>query len=200
MQFDPTTFKPEQDGAFSIAADGKPIRLVKESDLLAVKGANESKVAEWEKERVAFNTKVEESTKAYDTLKQQLVQEQAVRQAEQEKFKDYDTHKNRVGELEKELGGHKEKATKLESEVATMLRSGLIAYGAKEDVLKDKTLDQLRSLHEAAGLLGHQAKPAKYDGGAGGGGSGGETPVERARRIIEAAESRRGKPAQVAAK
>jgi len=185
------------DGSIDIPVDGKPVRFVKESDLLAVKGGAESKVKEWENEKSKLLTQVAEANRLRDESHTNLLQAQATKEQLEARYSDYDTHKTRVSELEKELGSHKENIGKAEKELADRIRANLLGYGAKEDSLKDKTLDQLRNLEEAAKLFGNNkgGKPARYDGGTGGPAGGGvpEAPIDRARRIIEEHEAKKGK-------
>ena len=186
-----------QDGSVDLPIDGKPIRFVRESDLLAVKGGSDAKTKEWENEKATFSTQLAEANRLRDETHQQLLQERASRELMTSKYSDYDTFKTKVGELEKELGTHKESVGKYEKELAGRIRHNLInIHGAKEDAIKDKDLTQLRNLEEAASLFGGKApaKPARYDGGSGGpAGIGTESALDRAKRIIEESEKKRGK-------
>jgi len=181
-----------QDGSVDIPVEGKTTRFVKEADLLAVKGSKEKIEQDWETEKGKFQTDLAEANRLREESKQQLLQAQAERDNLTEQYKDYDTHKTRVGELETELGSHKEKLSQYESELAERVRQSLIGAGATEESLKDKTLDQLRQLEDAAKVFGRdvKAKPANYDGGKSGGGTAPETPLDRARRILEEHEER----------
>ncbi|KKL05329.1 hypothetical protein LCGC14_2607130, partial [marine sediment metagenome] len=131
-----------------------------------------------------------------------LLTAQAASEQLVEQYKDYDTHRNRVGELETELGSVRESVGKHEIELANRMRQNLLGRGAKEEAIKDKTLDQLRNLEEAASLFGNGGKvsqPARYDGGAGvtGTGTAPEKPMDRARRVIEEHEAKHGRAVQV---
>jgi len=189
---DTPTFTFNQDGSVDLPVDGKPIRFVKESDLLAVKGGAETKGKEWDAKEAGFNTQLAEANRLREEEHQTLLKAQAEHEQLVAKYNDYDATKTRVGELEKESAGHKERSTKLETELAERLRTGLVTYyGATAEALKDKTLDQLRSIEEAAKLIkgnGSGGK-ARYDGG-GGSSSTPESPLDMARRILEDAESR----------
>ncbi len=198
---DPTTFKAEQDGAYIVNIDTKPTRLVEERHLLALKGAHEEKTKGWEIERTTLTTKAKELADAHEATRQSLLQAQAASEQLKEQYKDYDTHKKRVGELSTEVDTHKKSVMSLETDIGNRIKSMLIANGAKEDSLKDKTLVQLRSLEEAVNLLGVGVKrgPANYDRNGGGGGPTAETATERAHRIIEAQEIKQGVRVKVAA-
>ena len=185
-EIDPTTFKPTEDGAYTISIDKKPVRLVEERHLLAIKGSSETKANEWNTERTSLQAKLEESNKAHETTRQQVLQEQAAKEQLMEKYKDHDTLLTKVGELDKELSTQKTLLQQHQEELAIRLKAGLLSYGASEESLKERTLDQLRNLEDAAKLLGKNfQKSATYDGGTGGGGSAPETPTERARRILD---------------
>ncbi len=197
-QYDTKDFKANEDGSFIIMADSKPLRLVKESDLLAVKGgfdeakkAHESAVADW-------TGKLAEAQKRFESEHQGVIQGQAALEQLSGKLKDHDTLTAKVGELTKEVDSHKQRLTGYEKDLVTRITNQLISLGAKAESLKDKTLDQLKSLEEAAGVFG-QKKPS-FDGGGGGNGSKPETDYDRRARIIAESEERRGKPTLVANK
>ena len=181
-----------QDGSVDIPVEGKPIRFVKEADLLAVKGSKEKAEQGWETEKTKFQTDLAEANRVREESHQQLLQAQAAKDQLAEQYKDYDTHKTRVGELETELGSNKEKLTGYEKELGERISQALIGAGATEESIKDKTLDQLRSLEEAAKVFGREvkARPANYDGGKAGGGGAPETALDRARRILEEHEAK----------
>lgn len=184
------TFNP--DGSVVLPVDGKKVRFVKESDLLAVKGGAEGKEKEWNDKEAGFNTQLAESNRLREETHQTLLQAQAERDSLKEQYQDYDTHKSRVGELETELGSHKEKLAITELALAQRMHQALVGAGATEESLKDKTLDQLRSLEEAAKIFGREVvpKPAHYDNGKQGASGAAETPLERAGRILDDAEAR----------
>ena len=193
---DEPTYTFNTDGSIDIPVKGKPVRFVLESDLLTVKGGAESKATAWENEKAQFNTQVAEANRLREESHQSLLTAQAANEQLVEQHKDYDTQKARVGELETELGSVKESIGKHETELANRMRQNLIARGASEESIKDKTLDQLRNLEEAANLFGNKATiPARYDGGQGGpaGGSVPETPTDRAKRILEEHDAKSGK-------
>ena len=188
------TYTANDDGTINVNSDGTVLKYVKESDLLAVKGGSQTKVKEWETEKATFNTQLAEANRLRDEDHNSLLQERTVREQLEDKFKDYETHKARVGELETELNSHKEVVGKHEIELADRIRQTLIAvHGAHEDALKDKNLDQLRHLEEAAKVFGsNTGRLPRYDGGGGGPSGGGvpESSLDRARRILEEHEAK----------
>jgi hypothetical protein len=166
-------FDFNEDGSLDlpIGDNGAKVRLVKESDLLAVKGSATEKAKDWETKEAEYQKQLAEANRLREETHQNLLKEQADKEQIVSKYQDYDTVKTRVGELEKELGSHKESVGKYETELTDRIKRNLISLGATEDAIKDKNLDQLRNLEEAAQLFGKGGKPANYDGGkpAGGG-------------------------------
>ena len=195
------TYTFNTDGSIDIPKDGKPVRFVKETDLLTVKGVAEGKAQQWENEKAKSQTDLAEANRLREETHQSLLAAQAAREQLVEQYKDYDTHKTRVGELETELGSVKESVGKHETELANRIRASLLGHGATEEAIKGKTLDQLRNLEEAARVFGNKPTPtpARYDGGQGGpaGGDVPEKPIERAQRIIEEHEAKLGRPVKV---
>lgn len=193
-------FTFNQDGSVDLDVEGNKVRYVKESDLLAVKGGSEAKEKDWETEKASFNTQLAEANRLRDESNQSLLQERAAKEQLVTQYADYDTHKRRVGELETEVGTLKEGVSKSDDELAGRIRHDLIMqHGASEDGVKEKTLPQLRNLEEAARLFGNgkgkQGIPARYDGGTGGpaGGSVPESPLDRANRILEDHDAKKGR-------
>lgn len=194
-------FTFNHDGSVDLTVEGAKVRFVKESDLLAVKGGSTQKETDWETEKASFNTQLAETNRLRDESNTLLQQERAAKEQLTTKFGDYDTQKVRVGELETETGTLKESIGKFEDELVGRIRHNLITQnGASEEAVKDKTLPQLRNLEEAARVFGNGNKnkegiPARYDGGQGvpGGGSVPETPTDRANRILEEHDAKRGK-------
>jgi len=194
-------FTFNHDGSVDLPIEGVMTRFVKESDLLAVKGGSEQKEKDWENEKASFNTQLAEANRLRDESNALLLQERAAKEQLATKYADYDTHKVRVGELEAENGTLKESISKYDEELAGRIRHNLIMYnGASEEAVKDKTLPQLRNLEEAARVFGNGNKgkegvPARYDGGQGGpaGGSVPESALDRANRILEEHDAKKGK-------
>ena len=196
-------FTPNADGSVDLPINGTNTRFVKESDLLAVKGGSETKAKEWEVDKSKFSTDLAEANRLREESHTQLLQERATKEQLVAGQADYDTFKTKVGELETELGSTKESFGKLQIELAERLRQNLITgHGATEEAIKEKNLDQLRNLEEAAKLLGagsNVVKPANFGGDrVPGDGATPEAPIDRAKRIIEEHERKHGRM-QVAA-
>ncbi len=196
-------FTPNTDGSVDLPINGANVRFVKESDLLAVKGGSETKAKEWEVEKSKFSTDLAEANRLREESHTEFLQERAAKEQLVTGYSDYDTFKTKVGELETELGSTKESFGKLQIELAERLRHNLITgHGATEEAIKEKSLDQLRSIEEAAKLLGagsNVAKPANFGGDRiPGDVTTPETSMDRAKRIIEEHEKKHGRM-QVAA-
>jgi len=196
---EPNDLTFNSDGSIDVPVDGKPLRYVKESDLLAVKGAKEKAEEGWNTERTTFNTNLAEANRVKEETHQQLLQSQAANEQLKTSQTEHDTLKTRVGELETETGSLKESIGKHETDIANRIRHTLTTYhGAAEDALKDKDLNQLRNVEEAAKIFGNGSKggkPANYDGGAGGGGivPGALTNVEQAGQELKFAREQLAK-------
>ena len=192
-------FTFNHDGSVDLDVEGTKVRFVKESDLLAVKGGSDAKEKDWETEKASFNTQLAEANRHRDESNQSLLQERAAKEQLVKTYGDYDTQKVRVGELETENGTLKEGVGKFEEELAGRIRHTLIMqHGASEEAVKEKTLPQLRNLEEAARVFGDKNKqglPARYDGGQGGpaGGSVPESSLDRANRILEEHDAKKGR-------
>ena len=188
------TFTFNKDGSIDIPVEGKPTRFVKESDLLAVKGGMESRVKEWEGKEATFNTSLAEANRLRDEAHQNLLKVQAEREQLVSNAQESATLKSKVGELEKTIATLREGGSKLELELAGRMRHALATlHGATEEALKDKNLEQLRNLEDAAKILvGGRVRQANYDGGKVGAVVAPETPLDRTRRIIEEHEAKKG--------
>jgi len=165
------TYTVNEDGTINIMVDGKVIKHVKESDLLAVKGGSEKKEGE-------LLSQIAEANRLKDETHNQLLQEQAAKEQLEEQAKEGATLKPKVGELETQLNAAQESRKQLEEELLGMKRSHLaVQYKVSEESLKDKDMNQLRNLEDALQLVGNKGKPAKYDIGPSGVGVGAPTTV-----------------------
>jgi len=192
------TLTANQDGSLSHKDDkGMETRYVKESDLLASKGASESKLKEWETNFGKLKGDFESTSKDRDSTHQLLLQEQAAREQLESKVKELEPHRTLADTRAKEIEGHKKSLADIEKELTDLKRSMLVdKYHIDLTKVKDMTLAQLREAEKVVSVLGITAsgnKP-KYDGGAGGSGSTTETPLERAKR--ELSEYREKVPAR----
>jgi len=177
MEFDSQTFAVKPDGTFTIKLDGKDTTLVKESDLLTVKGSSETARADYEKAVAKHQTDLAEANRVKDETHNLLNQERAAKEQLEKDAQESATHKTRVGELETENAGIKDARSKLEEELTGMKRSNLVTiFKVDESKVKDMTLDQLRTTESSLQLVVAPGKPANYDGGSGGAG-GVSTPL-----------------------
>lgn len=157
-------YNVEKDGTLVMKEGESVVRYVKESDLLAIKGANGTKLKE-------FEAQVEGLTRERDTKHQAWLQEQAAHAKTAEQVKEFDALKVKAGEWEVKATTESTERAKLEEELTGMKRSQFITfYHAPEDKVKSMTLTQLREAEGTLALLGTKpgSKPANFDGGAGG--------------------------------
>lgn len=170
------------DGSFSASVDGKSIRLVKESDLLAVKGASEQDKKAHESQTSKLMTELAEANRLRDDEHNKVLQEQAAKEQLVKEAKEAAILKAKVGEFESklntEISGHN--ATK-ESLLGLMKDRFVNIYRVAPDKVKGMSLEQLRDAEKVLALAGVRGTvSANYDGGAGGGsGSGAKTDAQR---------------------
>lgn len=178
-----------------LAGADKPVRYAMESDLLAVKVGGQRDKEEWDKERAKFQEQLANANHLREETHAARLKAEADLERFQTEYKTFDDLKKRSGELETELGSLKESVTTHVTELTDRIRGTLISRGAKEEDLKDKTLEQLRTIEEALKLVpgGGVTRPGNYDEGPPGGGGPPETELERANRIIEEAKAKSGK-------
>ncbi len=166
------------DGSVSTEVNGKTIKFVHSSDLVKVKDGLEATNKGLEGQVTKLQTDLVESNRVKDEHNQARLTADAAKEQMETGYKDYEDIKSKVSRLETELGSHKESIGKYETEISEVLRLSLMGHGASEDSIKDKNLEQLRNLNEAAKLFagnGKKPEPAKYDG-SGGAGAGASTP------------------------
>lgn len=186
MEGDTQTFeaRANPDNTFSLSLDGKEVRLVKEADLLAVKGGSEGAKKDWEAKESNYLTQIAEANRVKDETHQKYLQEQTAREQGEEKAKQVDTLSTKVGELEGQVATLSESRKKLEDELLGRVRSNVAKlYNTSEDTLKDKDLTTLKTLEETGKNLKLKASggtPRLDDGSGGGSGSGPKTKLEAA--------------------
>lgn len=165
------TWTPNNDGSFTYSDGKTSVKYVKESDLLAVKGGAESKQAELQSQLTSLTTE-------RDSHKAKYLEAQAAFEQSEKRFKEYEPFKTQVGDLTTKLTATEESGKKLQQRLYDRVKSTLVTvHGVKEELLKDKSLDDLEKLEEHARILGASGqRKANFDGG-GGGGNGGNTPL-----------------------
>ncbi len=157
-----------QDGSVSVTIDGKSVKLVKESDLGAVKAQLKDKgdeVTKLQTDVASVNMKV--SDYHQDVLKERASKETFEKSAgESDTLKtEVEGLKTKVADLEK-AGG--ENATKLTDRVKLILTDG---FKVDPEKIKEMALEDLERTEQALILTGAVPKPANYDGKGGGSGS-----------------------------
>ena len=169
---DAKDFAVNQDGSFTVSLDGKPVKLVKESDLLAVKGGAESKEA-------GYLTQLANANGEKGTAHAKWLEAQAAKEAVEAKLKELEPFKLQYEEAGKKLTAAEAGSKQLRDRLLGIMKTTLMSqYGVKEDLLKDKALEDLEKLSEAAKILvtgskGNGKTPANFDAAGGNGGAGG---------------------------
>ena len=177
------TYATNTDGTISITSDGKAMRYVKESDLLAVKGASDTARKEYESNVAQHNTTLAEANRVKDETHQTLLKERAAHEQSESGLQELPTLRTKVGELETTNATLTEGSGKLTEELTGMKRSVFVTqYKVDPEKVKDMGLDQLREAEKNFSLVGFSpnVKPANYDGkvGAGNGGTAPTTVLE----------------------
>lgn len=188
---EPMTYTERGDGAIIIKdANAKDIPYVKESDLLAVKGASETARADYESKITQNLASLAESNRLHDETKQKLLQEQAAKEQLATKANEAATLKTKVGELETNLNAATAGRKQLEEELLGTKRSVLVTnYKVDPKKVEAMSLDQLRETEKALTLAGITAagSPARFDHGPGGGTAiTAVNPLDQARQEIDA--------------
>lgn len=200
MELDLTTFKANADGSFSVSVDGKSTRLVKESDLLAVKGASETARRDYEDKIASHQAALTQANLSRDTSHQELLQSQAASEQLKKDAQEVAALRTKAGELETKVATLDRGRSELEQELTGIKRSSLVTgYKLHEDKVKGLTLSQLRDMEKNFQLVGFNPStpiPARYDGGGGGGGAVPTTPLEQAKVEIKLARELQAKKAR----
>ena len=177
------TYTVNNDGSISIEADGgKHVRYVKESDLLAVKGAAEQAKSSHETQTSKLMTDLAEAKRLHDEEHNRLLQEQAAKEQLLKDAQEAATLKAKVGEYETKLSAAETSRSDYEKNLLDLLKERFATvYKVAPDKVKDMSLVQLRDAEKVLQLTGAGgSKPANYDGGAGGtGGDGQRTDAQK---------------------
>jgi len=193
-----SAFTVEKDGAISIPVEGKPVRYVRESDLLAVKGGAETSKGQYESQLTKLTNDLAEVGKQRDTHAQLVLQHQARIEKLQEMEKEHATFKAKVGEQQQTIDAATKSRGELETELTGYKKSILIdQYKVDKDKVEKMSLAELREAEKTLSILGIKpAARANYDAhGGNSGNQGPEAPLDRAKRIIDAHEQKHGRMA-----
>ena len=165
----------------------KELKLVPESDLLAVKAGREG-----------LQQKLQETEAAHKTQLSELLNKQLIAEA---KATELEEKYNSVSATAKELETIKPQLETAQNAVRSLgdraleYRRKIVAltYNIPVATVENKTLEQLDSYEEALKAVSASRGIGNYAAGAGaGGGVRVETPHERALRVIQEAEEKRG--------
>lgn len=162
-------------------------KMVPESDLLAVKRSLSKDLKDAQK---AFEEEKNNLISQLTETQQNLLKAEAkVESLEEKQSQSVDS--NELTEAKSQLEAAQQSSKELAQQVLEYRRKLLSqSYGVAEDALAEKNLDQLGALEEALELT-KTISNGNYATGTGGGGSDGpETPMERAKRILDEADKR----------
>jgi len=170
-------------------------KMVPEGDLLALKGSKEGLEKKLGEATAALEAAQADTAKQVEVVRQQLLASEAKVEQLEEQVKQSAGSSVELAEAKKNL----EEATKRSEELvvrALDYRRQMVAttYGIPVDTLKEKTLEQLDLYEEALKAVTTAKGIGNYAvGGGGGAGSTAETPMERAKRILDAADAKMGR-------
>ncbi|MBU2060035.1 MAG: hypothetical protein KKB38_20160 [Gammaproteobacteria bacterium] len=177
-----TDLAANSDGSFTVNIDGKSVKLVKESDLLAVKGAAEQAKEKLEAQTSKLMTDLAEANRLKDEKHNLLLQEQAAKEQLMKDAQEAVTLKTKVGELESKLSTEGVTRKTTEEQLLGLMQDRFTnLYKVAPDKVKGMSLDQLREAEKNFTLVGlGTSRSANYDGGAGGtGGTGQRTDAQK---------------------
>lgn len=166
------------------------VKMVPESDLIAVKVGLEKKLGETKFEHESaiggLNTQITE-------LRQQVLQEQAAKEQLDTQVKS-SMSKEDVEKVVAAKDAADKRSGELETQLLDLRRQSMsTAYRVPAETLKDKTTEQLDFMEIALKAVGvGQVTTKPYDLGGGGGSAEPSTPIERAKEVIAKAMERRG--------
>lgn len=141
------------------------VKMVPESDLLAVKVGAEKKEA-------SLLTQVAEANRVKEETHNNLLAMQSAKEQIEEQLKEGVATKAQVDELQTKLTAAEQAVSNSETSLLDLKRTTVASLaGVDVSTLAGKTMDQLGSLEEALKLVGNKPKPATLDIGGGGGGT-----------------------------
>ncbi|MFA5384150.1 MAG: hypothetical protein WC364_05725 [Eubacteriales bacterium] len=180
-----------KDGSVTVTLDGKEIRLVKESDLGAIKaGAVKA-------EEALTNLRIELDTAntELDKARQDILKEQAAREKVESAVAENSSLKATVADLMSKVAGHEKTSGEVKDKLTGRLRTILATqHRVDAEKIKDMSLEDLERTEAALGLVGNKSTAANYDGKGGGSGSSstleGKSPLALATMGYEQSKSK----------
>ena len=143
----------EADGrTLSAYLDGKPVKYVPETDLLAVKGGAERRETE-------LLTQAAEANRQKDEFHQAFLRQEAQYKDIAATAAKIPAYEDRINKLTTDLTTTKAEHSKMAEKVLAHTKSDLkTLYGIKDDVLKDKSLTDILTMAEAIEKSGIQKR------------------------------------------
>lgn len=193
------TYTVNKDGSFTInGADGE-VRLVKEADLLAVKGSGAQSLKDVEDAHKAAVKELEGSHKTalseagtkHSESHQEVLRLQARIETLEEEGKSGATSAEELTKVKQELETAQKAVGDSETKVLEYRRQAIVTgFNVPADTIKDKTSEQLDAFEEALKAIGSKGTGNYATAPGGGGAPIEELPLDRARRILADAEAK----------
>lgn len=167
-------------------------KMVKESDLLAIKSAKEG-----------LEQKLTESTTNFSDVQNKLYAAEAREKGLQEKLTEASASAEELKEIKPKLETAQAAVESLTSKALDTRRKLIaLSFGIPVTSLEEKSLTQLDDYEEALKAVSAAKGIGNYVAGAGGGSGDAvpEAPIDRAKRLVKEAEEKRGIGIQVSEK
>ena len=168
-------------------------KMVPEADLIAIKKGLQKDLKDAEK---AHTEERDTLTKNLDEANQNRLKAEAKVETLEEKSKsNQSVDSEELTKAKADVKTATDRGEELAKQALELRRKLIVStYGISEDAIKEKSFDQLGFLEEALELTKTSKSGAgNYAAGAGGGGSAApESPMERAKRILEEADKKSG--------
>lgn len=168
-----------------------------EKDVMALKGKLEKAEERLEAANEAAKTKVDKAEletvrSESEQVRQQLLQAEAKVTGLEEKLQSADTVSTELAGVKPKLETAEAAVKDLTTKVLDYRRAVIVAtYSIPADSIKEKTIEQLDNYEEALKAVAAAKTAGNFAIGGGGGGAAPETSMERAKRILVDADSKR---------
>jgi len=188
---------PDKDTPGSGDQGGSPPQPT-EKDVMALKGKLEKAEERLEAANEAAKGKVDKAEletvrSESEQVRQQLLQAEAKVTGLEEKLQSADTVSTELAGVKPKLEAAETAVKDLTTKVLDYRRAVIVAtYGIPADSIKEKTIEQLDNYEEALKAVAAAKTAGNFAVGGGGGGAAPESPMDRAKRILTDADSKRG--------
>lgn len=165
-------------------------KMIPERDLIAVK---EGAKKELKDVRTAHKAELDSASTNLSETQQKLLQAEASVEKLEETAKQSSGSAEELEKVKTELVTAQKRSEELGTKALEYRRSIIVAtYSIPADTIKDKTAEELDQFESALKAVSAAKGVGNYAVGGGGGASAPESPMERAKRALAEADSRRG--------